>query len=465
MADLKFALSAAPGITNKIGIKTYYTDAPTAEVESFEYDPPHTSQRQVIRPGYDPKPVIVKIYSTPGFPTVGALLHEFWIDLKNNRIMTEKVWCQVDRGQVDDPISGTDPEEGDTTWNNPYLIGKTVTGFHRQGAGFLVPVEQWTITDGVIETNETIVFGTGEWLMAEISYAQEIVTDGAGTSNPDLLTLTESISLDSAYRNKNIELVPDGGEMTVTLEALTGVSDKTFLTFFYQEGADQQVKILASGSDIIRHQNDDADFIAIGRGETLQLYKKSGVWKVIIEPKGYGILGVQTFSHWKPGDSFPGAMLCDGALKNASGNEWPRIEKAIRSGVAGQIIVTSSVIDSGYTHPAGKEGMFVIHPTLPAFRVPNLMNWHYRALKSNNGETDAERANNYPGGTQLDDLKAHTHELDIDRFDTSQGEDGTGKFTCGGGAPEPSMPVYSTKSTGGTETRGKNAGYYPVVHV
>lgn len=469
MADALFSLSSAPGITNKIGVKSYKTTAPLAEVgTSPEFNPPHTAQREVVLPGLDPVPHIIKVFSTPGFPVLGTLLHEFWFDVKNNRILGESVFTQVDRGINGDPVFGDDPPAGSNEWINPYFDQKTIKGFWRKGSSFQVPNIEWEIIPGGgIRLLGGYVFEEGEWLMAEIEYSSAVTENTSSSDITDIITIDSDTLLDSTYRGKAIELEGLATRLSVTLEPISAVPEKTSLTFFCQGGAQYQTLIKANGSDVIKFRGADVSEIVVGLGETLRLYRKGGIWRVIVEPRGYDNLLKYSDYHDK---EVQNAILCDAVLRN--GDDWPRIYKRLQELPPEYVIVDNEVSDSDYTHPDNAPGMWVISGINKDFRSPNLQNSFRRALKSFavlGPAGDSERPVNYPGGGQVSQNKRHKHSSEaISRrgYPRDSGDRTTDYYLIDKSRDSaPNHKPLTMGEEGGDEARPVNTGVFVFVHV
>ena len=123
------------------------------------------------------------------------------------------------------------------------------------------------------------------------------------------------------------------------------------------------------------------------------------------------------------------------------------------------MIIDDDVIDPGYVHPAGKEGLFVKHSTLKKFRMPNTQSMSEKGLKNfNTYGADATRVYDYPGGFQEQKNLKHRHfvanshsgtgntSLTLTNklnFQNETGGIGDFKYTFNGSNDEPNIGLLS----------------------
>lgn len=117
-------------------------------------------------------------------------------------------------------------------------------------------------------------------------------------------------------------------------------------------------------------------------------------------------------------------------------------------------VATDQILENKTVTP--NKGFYALSDDGTHFKVPDLRNRFVRGIRFTDGFGDNERYTQGAGGYQIDQFKKHYHNAD-----TSIGPTGTGKFTSGNEADEPT--AVNINSTGWTETRGENIAQIPLI--
>lgn len=465
MSDAKFNLSAAPGVTGYIGIKFYEASAPTVEVASQQIAGPHTAEVQVIQTGLNPVSHIIKIYDTPGFPTLGTLLHEFWFDVRSNTVTNERRFYTVGGA------GATDPAAGGTTITDSYLNGKTITGAFKAGYGIMQPTTDYTInpSGGIILVSPNIL-SAGEVYCIEVSYAVSAPPAVAGAAIwTDLVAHTANFTLATTDMSKIHSFESTTNKITGTLPALSGVADKSVLKFISYTGLQNNATIQASGSDTILYGNNTTQKLYLGINETITLMKKGSVWYVIDEKSDANEVGRVLFAD----KILPNTVEAKGQLLNRL--DYPRLWAYANS--LGALLIT----DATWTGNANRSGFFSSGDGSTTFRVPDLRGVFLRGLDGTRAfDPDRVTAGQQatPGYYQGDAAGPHVHKDpqagNGSHSTGSTASSGVQRVLTGNGTPVSEFTFnqfdsgtvqadYGTTTPAATETRGKNVAKYALI--
>lgn len=402
-------------ITNYLIIVARKTTTPLVIEAQESYAPPHPATRNVVVPAVgDIDPVIyyVDAYESSDGIAFDLLLSQFVYDLKNQIVISERRFYVVGGPGANDPA----PDQ--TILTDAYLDGKTISGVFKEGFRYLRPstetIPDWqTYAGGGIELLNNLIFSGGEVVSIEISYLadQTSVTGTNGMYNGvELIDVDTALSI--THRNKRLRCESAASnKLVVTMEAIGGVADGTFYHFTSNGGAQNQTRILPNGSETIKYNGENYTEISIGKGEYVRIVKTGAFWEAELTHHNVLQVGERFSGTWK---DQPSCKPEDATLYD--GDEWPRIWWWISNKLPStHKVVDDTVIDLGYTHPADKPGLFVVHSTLKKFRVPNTQSLSERGLKNfTTYNSDEGRNYDYPGGFQDEMIGPHTHPLPRD---------------------------------------------------
>lgn len=399
MAQIKLTIGQV-NITNYLIIVARKTTTPLVEEAREAYAPPHPATRNVVVPAsgsIDPVVYYIDAYESANGISLDLLLSQFVYDLKNQIVISERRFYLVDGPQTYDPPANQD------TITDAYLNGKTITGFFKSGYGYLRPntesVVEWVnVTGGGVQLQNNLIFSNGEVYCVEISYlANQTQIIGGGLYNGVEL-IDVNTTLNSGHRGKRLRCEASGTtSLVVTMEPVASVPDSTFYHFTSNGGLQNQTRILPDGSDTIVYNGENYTELSFGKGEFVRIVKTGTFWEAELVHDNILLVGEKFSGTWK---DHPSCKPEDGTLYD--GDEWPRMWWWIKNKLpATHYITDDSVTGGGYTHPAGQEGLFVIHSTLKKFRLPNTQNLAERGLKNfTSYNSDGQRVYDYPGGVQ-----------------------------------------------------------------
>lgn len=401
MAQIKLTLGQV-NITGYLVVVARKTTTPLVIEAQESYAPPHPATRNVVVPAsgsIDPVVYYIDIYESSNGTSLDLLLSQFVYDLKNKAIISERRFYRVGSGNPDDP----DPDQKILV--DPYLDGKTISGVFKEGFRYLKPEtepvpEYVPYPGGGIELQGSLQFSQNEVYSIEISYltAQNSGSSGSSGLYSGIELINTNTTLTITHRNKRLRChSASSSSLAVTMESVSTVPDGTFYHFTSNAGSQYQTRILPSGSETVLFNGELYTEFTVGIGEFLRIVKVGPEWEAeMVHP--FMLMVGNRFSGTM--NDYPGCRPENGALYD--GDEWPRPWWWLKNKLPStHYIVDDNVVSGGYTHPAGKEGLFVLHSTLKKFRVPNTQGWSEKGLKSfTTFGTDAKRGYDYPGGTQ-----------------------------------------------------------------
>jgi hypothetical protein len=447
MANANFSLGQV-NITDYLIVQFRKVSNPTVIADSQVFPPPQPTTRNISFVGLDPTTYYVDFRESVDGISLGLLLASYVYDVKNQQIVAEFRYYVVDGSGPNDPASGQD------TLSDPYLDGKTIQTVYKEGFRPLVPPpyifkEFDLVAGGGIQLLNGQLFSSAEIVVIWISY----VTSAAVTNNAVVFagvkTITADTLLDPTYYGNRIKCHGAGSRLVVTFPPLASIPDNTLFYFTTNKGTQIQTKFVPNPGDLFEYSGDDLPEISLGTGEHLWICKSATRLEVIHGHPNIQQVGQRFPGSWK---DHINALPEDGRL--IDGDDYPRPWYWVKNKLpATHYIVDDNVINGGYTHPAGKEGLFVIHSTLKKMRLPNSQNWSERGLKNFTAYgTDADRPYDYPGGSQAEMIGPHNHEVPVDATQDT----GTGAIV--GGTPIAPDATVFTDNNSGTENRVKNIG-------
>lgn len=397
------------------------TKVPTGSPIVWEtwIDVPVSNHNFVISP-LDPENYYIRAYDAPTDTALGSLVIEVLVNGLTGEFIFERRYYTVGG-------AGTyDPADGDAGITDPYLVDKNVTGWFKEQFRYLIPEIEFSFDDTT--GNAAMINGdrlsAGEVVCIEIKYeAGNTSTSSGGGLYAGTISVTEATkTLLAADRNKRVRCVGTDSTQVITLPALSSLTAED--GFYFDNacgGKALQVKLLLDGGDRIRftgfmHVENDMTSIDelaefwVDRGKQVLIRKITSDYFEIITPYD----GINVGERFSGTHKFhPLAIIADGQTGSDAldGDEYPRIWWFINNRVAAtHVIVDDNVINTNYTHPAGKKGLWVRHSTLKKFRSGNWQELVEKGLK--NFRTyggDTTRIYDYPGGEQLQAVMNHRH--------------------------------------------------------
>lgn len=354
--------------------------------------------------------------STDG-ETLGTLLGTFTYDATNKKPISETRYY-LTNGPRD-----IDPEGDQTDLIDPYLDGKNITSIYKEGFRPLVPPggdtesfkEYDLITGGGVKLLGGQLFNDNEVTVIEITYTLSYDDSASNAGLYDgVVLITEDTTLGTTHRNKCLKCESVSTKLVITLEDLSTVPDGKFYYFRSNRGSQKKVRILPATGDKILFAGVERDEVSLGLGESVRIEKATDIWEVVTEWKGQECVGERVTKGVK--DTL-NLVPEDGSLQD--GDIEPRLFKFVHDLPATHKIIDDAVINIGYVHPEGKEGMFVQHSSLRKFRMPNSQGWYIKGL--DDYDTYTGTGNRYPGATGQGQVGPHTHPLPFKKNDSSGG--------------------------------------------
>lgn len=423
--------------------------------ESFA--PPQPAIRNVVVPAVgDIDPVIyyVDIRESADGVSLGLLLGQYVYDLKNKFIIAERRFYKVGGAGANDPAANQN------ILSDPYLDGKTISGVFKEGFRYLMTPDltnkEFDLhAGGGIELLNDKDFGQDEVWMIEVSYLgdQGMPGSGGGGLYSGVVTITADTVLDISHRGKRLKCESNASSrLVVTLEDVVTVPDAAFYHFTSNGGNQFQTKILPAAGQTITYNSEGYTEMTLAKGEYIRIEKIGAIWEATLVHPGILQVGERLPATWK---DHPSTKPEDGSLFD--GDDWPRPWWWIKNKLpVSHYLIDDNVINVGYVHPVGKEGLWVIHSTQKKFRMPNTQNLSERGLKSFTVYgADAERVYDYPGGLQHEMVGPHFHGLPAD----GAGAGDIQSLVHSGNSDEAISDDHLTGyNIGGFENRVKNFG-------
>lgn len=383
---------------------------------------PVTNYNFVI-PGLDPQNYYITYYDAPTNTALGQLRMQLIVNALTNQYISER------RFYVCGGAGANDPADGALLITDSYLVNKAVTGLFKENNRYQIPFTEWDTTSNFIVTpGDTISILTGVQLSAGEVIAVELLLQvgviaaaGGSLYSGRVDVIDANYTLLKTDRGKRHRLIGTGSSQVINLPSIATMNQEDYyLIDASMGGTPVQPRILPDGEDAIlfdgfRDVNGGGDEfmheIWISRGKKIMLAVVDEHWEVILPWDGE-----------KVGEQFegtiinhPNAIMQNGQIGvNALDGDilpglWWWLDQVHDSSY---IISDATVILTTYVHPAGKEGYFVIHPTLKKFRTPNWQGMTAKSLKDYGtfgGSSDPDRVNNYPGGLSPWKMPDHRH--------------------------------------------------------
>lgn len=420
------------------------------------------SNYEFIVPGLDPDNYLVSFYDAPTSSDLGTLVSQAYVSALASAYEFE--WLLYDTSAL--PGTASLSVDG-LTLTDTGLIDEDVTELFKQGNRPLVLNTDFTFDDTtgeIVLTNGMTFDPSGEVVSVKLRHQAGTVAPsnpggGLYVGTLDVTAATQTLS--ASDRNKRIRCVGSGSTQTITLCAISAVSDND--GFYFDNscgGTAVQVVIQTPGTDRINFNGfmTGTGLFAkfwVSKGEHLLIrkytYSSNSYWEVITDYKGVhvGERFAATFL------SHPNFLPEDGRLLTAAA--YPRLAWWLENVCPSSHLITDDTITSGsWTRPSGKNGLFAVTSDYSSFRMPDTQNLSERGLKDfDSYGADTGRVYDYPGGYQDEMIGPHTHPFDPG--DTSGKSDNANDRDV----MVPDSPSPNRRTTGqnlGTENRVKNIG-------
>lgn len=429
---------------------------------------PVTNYTFVI-PDLDPDNYYISFYDSPDNVSLGTLQSRCFVNAKSPEYAYEVRFYEIGNLPVTASLDVTRKILTDT-----YLIGKTIHRFEKESFRPLEPDVDISFDDttGDMELLNGSDFNDGEKFVVTIKYAVGTVASGqgAGLYTGTLNVTASTYTLLSTDKNKRVRLVGSAATQVISLPSLSVLTvDDGYYFDNSCGGTAKQPKLLLSGTERIRFNGFDLalnefDEFWVSVGEHLLIRKfDDDYWEVINDYKGVAVGSRMAAGY----SAMPSYVLEDGRLLD--GDEYPRLWWWINDVLPSSHVITDDTVTGTYTHPAGKEGLFVKHSTLKKFRMPNTQGLSEKGLKDfDSFGSDTGRVYDYPGGVQnAKVMKFWTGTVSVPAILKIDGTN-TETSTDNGPSPNPNIKIgvpVDTSLIHDTENIVKNFGVVYARHI
>jgi hypothetical protein len=464
MPVMKFSLGQV-NIVDYLIVQLRKTTALGSVYASQTFAPPQPTTRDITFANIDSAVYQVEFRESPDGIALGSLLSTYIIDIKESIQVFERRFYTVDGPNSIDPASGQN------ILADPYLDGKKIGGVFQEGFRYLVdPVDK--AGNPIVNKEYDLHTGGGIELLNGLQFSSpfqvwsiDVIFDQAVPSSNNaqggfgpVEEITVNTLLTSAHYNRRIRCSGIGSRLLITMPLLTATPEGTAFLFMCNGGNQLQVKLQRSSTDLFLIHEFTPTELNFMKGESLTIEKRTinavEYWEVYNQTATILQVLERLDAQW---NAHPNTKPADGTLYD--GDDWPRPWYWITNRLPlSHYIVDDTVVNGGYVHPVGKEGLYVIHSSLKKFRVPNTQGLYKKGL--DNFTTfggDATRkmginpAYDFPGGVQEEQMLQHTH----DGLEADNGPHGGASSAINS---TPSRLLVNTTSGGHTTITGAKTG-------
>jgi len=439
MAQASFSIGQV-NITGYLRVIAREVSNPTAEVSNLLFSAPHPTTRNIVVNSLNPVPHYFDFYETPGAGTLGTLLGSFFQDVGLiTQSMVDFLSFVVDRGQPNDPVSGTNE------YVNTQLQGCQLQVSQR-GFGPYSPDEISILPGGGFRLPTGYTFGSSDtWFIVAVKATAQPAPIVAKNIFEDIIQESGNFTITTGHYNRIIEATGGATVQTATIADLNVLPNLTQFEFNTHSFGGRYLAITVSGGNI-KHRGSLKTTIWLGKYETLVVVKK-GANLVIVSWDG---------DHSRVGEKVKGDIAPSNSIAEQGGwlliADYPRLYFDYVSQIPpGQL---SAIAAGNVVEPT----KWAIDSANNRFWVPDTGGYFERNVDIN-GDVDTQRTERYTGSAQDDAIKTHEFPIPIRRDNNVVGT-GTGN----GAAID--LTLYNTdpnnaafikaKYTGATETRVKN---------
>lgn len=464
--DLKLVLGTV-NYADYLRVSAAKVSNPGTEVFVTYINTPITNYTLII-PGLDPVNYYISFRDAPDTMSIGTLVSQAFVNAQTGEWLFERRFYTI--GGLP---GGVSVDAGYAVLTDPYLENRNVSGVFKEGFRYLELDTEYEHDDaaGTISLlNQN--FSDGEKFIVEIKYNTGTNSTTASSLFTSTITVTgATYTVDALDKGKRFMLDCSGPKQEITLCPLSSIAQGDIVYFEHKRGGLQaQSRIKANGTDKILYNGlnigtNELTELWVAKGESLYLRKEDTYWEVIFDYAGVRVghrMAATFLDH-------PNYLPEDGRLLD--GDEYPALYWWIQNVLPSTHKITDdTVVTGGYTHPAEKPGLFVVHSTLKKFRLPNTQALSEKGLLDfDSYGADADRLYDYPGGKQNDQNKAHDHKPPNNSNGTDYGfipksiggaNKTPGSIDSTGSGTEPNVkdsPVVPV-SNGGAEVQVRNFG-------
>jgi hypothetical protein len=441
--DINLSLSPANTIINKLAVVIYKASAPNVQVASQEFDPPHSSPRNITFADVDPVTYIVNTYETTGLPTLGILRHSFIYDPSFSGVAirdTEFLYMTA----------------GQTGYTDESWVGWEIESIERVGVGTQYPEQDVAYfqktgvytsyrQNGFDLVAEGDVFQDQEKFVIRFKPQIQLTPVTTNDAYSGVLVIEEDILIEPEHVGNMFFVRGTFSTVNIQLSAITLLGVNKLLSFAANGGGHKKVKITSfGGSDLFRFNGTTVSEILLGQCESIE-FVTDQTWGFIVKSFSSTILQAGQFVDAYDTDNEPNVVHADGSLLDRDVDE--RLWKAVQN-MPPSCLVTDAVWNET-TDGANNKGFYSIGDGSTTFRIPRI--YAAGVLKAVDGST------RIPGSYEADDIKSHTHDVKGEASSAT----GQGALTDGTNNGQPT--VIKTESTGGSENLIKTYGTFKLI--
>lgn len=364
--NINLSISPAVSITNKIAITVAESAVPSVIVDSQEFNPPHSSNRNVTFTGLNPVSHIVNTYETTGLPTLGQLLHSFQYDPTFQQAIIKPTEL------LRLPLGGT--QYTDVSWK-----GFQIDTIERVGSGTQYVGENINYlfdVDGDVIGFELAIagdqFGDNEKFV--VRFLPQIVTVNPIVQTQKIIAgediLTSDVTLTQTESGKLLIASGLTEHFTITLPDIISVPSDTPYYIISEGGVHLNVTIKASGTNSIFFEGDALPEIHLSQNEQVWLKRTPSGWRIMQCSDGIFLAG-QVIAHYE--NNLKGYILADGSVQDrlVLRKLWQRVQGFDVNSICSDADWNSLTVNN--------KGKYSTGNNIDTFRLPQLYNAEYIA--------------------------------------------------------------------------------------
>jgi hypothetical protein len=290
---------------------------------------------------------------------------------------------------------------------DPYLTDKNISTVHKEGFRPLDPANEYSLSGDELSLFNGLTLNIGEKLAVVIKNKVASSSSAGASLYKGTLSVSElTKTITATDKNKLVRLVGTNALQTITLPSLATLAvDDGFYFDNSVGGVAKQPKFLTDSTDRIKFNGfgPDTEFAEfwLDKGAHMLLKKfDDDFWEVRSDYKGANV-GESFLANYL---SHPNTIPGNGKLGEVAydGDEYGKLWWWVNNILDASARVSDATVNStSYTHPIGKEGCWVVHPSLKQFRPPNTQGMYFKGLTSfASPGSDTDRVYDKPGGKQ-----------------------------------------------------------------
>lgn len=356
--NINLSISSAPSIVNKLAVCIFKASAENTLVDSHEFNPPHTSPRNITFTDVEAVSWIVNTYETTGLPSFGTLRHSFIYDPSFTQAEIKATeFLQMTAGQ--------------TGYTDESWVGWDIESIERVGQGTQFDGQEISIrSNGFDLLNDGDQFTDGEkWVVRfypKISQATPVITTSKIFNGSEIII--DDTVIDESFNGKILLIQGSTSIVTLTLKPCAVIGAFQPIAIISNGGNHVTCRVIVEGNtDPFLFWGGEVDEIIIGQSEQLQLTTDTANGFIVMQASPT-ILQAGQFVDVYDLDNEPNIRHCAGQLVNR--NIYMRLWRAVQN-MDPSLLVSESVWNdtSGGQNNKGK---FSTGDGSTTFRLPQI---------------------------------------------------------------------------------------------